>query len=291
MNSFEPCLNYVIEGAIQANKKVAFLDFQLIEKDTLYNATAFYQHFCRWISYELGLIDKVEKYWKIPLGNTQLCSKYIKEHVLQSIKNPVVISMDEVEKIFETKYYSDFFGMLRSWHNNRSYKKEWKNLDLALITSTEPYLFIADLNQSPFNVGLVLELQDFLPEQVSDLNKRYNHPLSPKEENDLFELLGGHPYLTNKAFYMVASKRMTTAELFSHASDERGPFGDHLRYNLFHLHSRKELISGLRQVLRNNRCTDENIFLRLRGAGLVRREENNVITRNKLYGIFFSKHL
>ena len=51
-----------------------------------------------------------------------------------------------------------FFSMLRSWHNNRARGGDSTRLNLALVTSTEPYQFIADLNQSPFNVGQVVEL-------------------------------------------------------------------------------------------------------------------------------------
>ena len=43
-------------------------------------------------------------------------------------------------------------------------------------------------------------------------------------------LLGGQSYL-------VASGRMSAADLFTHAADDGGPFGDHLRYHLFRLHS------------------------------------------------------
>lgn len=66
-----------------------------------------------------------------------------------------------------TEERSDFFGMLRNWHNNRAATPIWKQLDLVLVTSTEPYQLIEDLNQSPFNVGQVIELVDFDGDQVT----------------------------------------------------------------------------------------------------------------------------
>ena len=53
----------------------------------------------------------------------------------------------------------------------------------------------------------------------------------------LYALIGGHPYLTRKALYMLASSspRSGVDELFEHASDDTGPFGDHLRYYLLRL--------------------------------------------------------
>jgi len=104
--------------------------------------------------------------------------------------------MDEVDRLFNTDYRSDFFSMLRAWHNDRATSDIWTNLDLALVTSTEPYQLIDDLNQSPFNVGEILNLEDFTPAQVAELNRRHDNPLTNEEERRLVEVLGGHPYLT-----------------------------------------------------------------------------------------------
>lgn len=46
-------------------------------------------------------------------------------------------------------------------------------LVIALGYATEADLFVADVNQSPFNVGTPISLEDFDPEQVADLNRRY----------------------------------------------------------------------------------------------------------------------
>jgi hypothetical protein len=40
----------------------------------------------------------------------------------------------------------------------------------------------------------VLELEDFTPAQVADLNQRHNFPLNPQQVQQLIELLNGHPY-------------------------------------------------------------------------------------------------
>src|SRR6185503_17232068 len=184
-----------------------------------------------------------------------------------------------------------FFGMLRSWHNQRLAGSIWKQLDLALVTSTEPYQLIDNLNQSPFNVGEVIELADFSPEQVADLNRRHGTPLTSAQEQQLMALLRGHPYLVRRALYLVASQRIVPADLFSQATDDRGPFGDHLRNHLFRLHGKADLIQGLRQVIRHHTCPDERVFFRLRGAGLVQREGQEVWPRCQLYADFFRERL
>jgi hypothetical protein len=284
-------LNRVYDTAVHAGKTVVMLDFQLIERETLADAKSFYQHFCRWISHHLGVKDEVEKFWKTPLGNAQTCSDYVEKKIIPSAAKPLVLAMDETERIFETKFRSDFFGMLRCWHNNRSLYSNWKLLDLALVTSTEPYQFVDDLNQSPFNVGEVIEMQDFTAAEVAELNKRYGYPLHASETERLIKVLGGHPYLTRKALYLISAKRITPTELFFRASEDNGPFGDHLRNYLFRLHNKKALISGLKLVLKHNRCPDGDVYFRLRGAGLVREQDGLIIPRNGLYAEYFSKHL
>ena len=278
--------------ARKLGKRVAFIDFQLFDKATLNDADTFFRQFCALLTVELDLPDKLDEYWNMPLGNSQRCSRYVSRHLLAQLQQPLVLAMDEVESIFDTEFRSDFFGMLRTWHNNRATDQIWKKLDLALVTSTEPYQLIENLNQSPFNVGEVIDLQDFTPEQVTHLNQLHGTPLTPGEEQQLLMLLGGHPYLVRRALYLVASKRITAADLFSQAADDRGPFGDHLRYHLFRLYGKKELIDGFNEVIRKNTCPDDRVFFRLRGAGLVRQEaRNKILPRCSLYAIYFREHL
>ncbi|HUF08570.1 MAG TPA: AAA-like domain-containing protein [Rhodothermales bacterium] len=278
-------------AAAQAGKQVVFLDFQLFDASALGDADTFFKQFCTWLTDELDLEDAVDEYWRRPLGNSQRCTRYVGRHILKQVDQPIFLAMDEVERVFDTDFRSDFFSMLRSWHNDRAIKSDWKNLDLALVTSTEPYQLIENLNQSPFNVGEVIALQDFTREQVAMLNGQHGSPFDKAELGTLNELLAGHPYLVRKALFLVAGGRLESHELFRTAAQEHGPFGDHLRYHLFRLHGHDDLIDGFRQVIRQGRCADEGIFWRLRGAGLVKREGNEVVPRCALYRDYFQDHL
>jgi hypothetical protein len=207
------------------------------------------------------------------------------------VKAPLVLAMDEVDTLFDTDFRDDFFAMLRAWHNQRADRSDWTRLDLLLVTSTEPYQLIQNLNQSPFNVGEVIELGDFSASQVSELNRRHGAPLTAKQLDDLVRLLGGHPYLIRKALYQVGSGRMTAGDLLGSAADSTGVFGDHLRHHLFRLTNQPDLIVGLRTIIANHKCGDERVFFRLRGAGLVKRVGDQVLPRCELYKQFFARHL
>lgn len=279
----------VAGAAEEAGKRVVHLDFQLL-KSSLKDADTFFRQFCAVLTYQVGVDERVDSYWGMPLPNPFRCTEYVGRYLLETSGCSLVLAMDEADTVFDTAFRTDFFGMLRTWHNNRAFEPIWKELDLVLVTSTEPYFLIDNLNQSPFNVGEIIELQDFSQEQVTDLNHRHGSPLTPKQESQLMALLNGHPYLVRWALYMVASQRATAADLFRQATDDRGPFGGHLRSLLLRLHDKEELIQGLRQVLRDSVCKDQKVFFRLQGAGLVRRERNAVLPRCQLYADFFQEH-
>src|SRR5205823_14659686 len=111
------------------------------------------------------------------------------------------------------------------------------------------------------------------------------------EEAELFDLLHGHPFLTRRALYLLASKRIDFEMLRRTATRDDGPFGDHLRYYLTKLHEFKDLLQPFREVLRNGSCSDPRLFDRLKGFGLVAGEDRKAAARNSLYGSYFGPRL
>jgi hypothetical protein len=276
-----------MERAAAAGKAVVFLDFQLFDHATLESPEAFFRTLCHWITDELDLADEVDRFWEARLGHVHRCTRYIRRHVLHEINEPLGLAMDEVDQMFDCPFRSDFFGMLRSWHNSRRPGNEWKRLDLALVISTEPYLLIDNPTQSPFNVVEPIELDDFTPDQVRDLNARHGHPLLEAELTGLMSLIGGHPYLVRRALYLIASGQMDAETLIANAARDDGPFGDHLRRHLFRFRDKPDLRPAMTQIVAHNTCSDDLLFFRLRGAGLARRAGSDVVPRYGLYATYF----
>jgi hypothetical protein len=285
----------VIQRAQAAGREAVYLDLQQFDQEVLAEADRFYIQFCQAIAEQLGLPDGTAEAWAAGGGNNQLATRYVQNQVLKPLNRPLLLAMDEVDRLFEAKYRSDFFAMLRGWHNNRASPvplfRPWKQLDLALVTATEPYHLIANLNQSPFNVGEVIPLDDFSAEQVADLNQRHGAPLAPGPLAQLMALLHGHPYLVRRALYLVAGGQMPVDQVLEQAASDYGPFGDHLRYHLFRIVDNKALRAGLRQVIRSNRCDDEKTSRLLIAAGLARLEDGAVLPRCPLYASYFGEHL
>ncbi len=280
----------IINKAAQLGKHTVFMDLQDYEKTMLRDMSAFYRELCLKVTETLGIDDRTQEFWDKFQVYNQRCIHYF-EYILQQVNKPVVLAIDEVDRLITADYYTDFFAMLRSWHNKRADQKLWRKLDLALVTSTEPVYLLPDEGSSPFNVGEVLELEDFSPDQVSQLSSRHGNPVSREQLSSLVKLLGGHPYLTCRALSLIAGKRYTLEELLDAADREPGPFTPHLRQYLFRLAGKEGLRRELKRILKSGSCEDEVIADRLKGLGLVRREVDKFVPRCELYRTYFRKHL
>ncbi len=159
--------------------------------------------------------------------------------------------------------------------------------------ATEAHLFITDLNQSPFNVGTRLQLEDFSFEQVAELNQRYGTPLrDPAELARFFRLLSGHPYLVCRGLYELVSEDCTLAALEARAAHDEGPFGDHLRRLLVSLAQDSELGEVVRGLLQGRPCPTAESFYRLRTAGLVTGDTaRDARLRCQLYTAYLEKQM
>src|SRR5207249_3518131 len=125
-------------------------------------------------------------------------------------------------------------------------------------------------NQSPFNVGTRLALQEFDPEQVAELNRRYDSPLRTAAEVSRFhDWTGGQPYLTHRGIQSMAARGMALSSLEPQLASETGILGDHLRRVLRSLVQDSDLCEAVRQVLQGQACPSAESFYRLRSAGVL----------------------
>jgi hypothetical protein len=220
---------------------------------------------------------------------------YIEQEILPKVAEPLVFGFDEVDRILGRSYQSDFFYMLRTWHQNRGRDflgENWKNVSLALVISTEPYLLISRADRSPFNVSVPIVLSSFSEESCARLNAMYQTQLTAVQLGELYDLLRGHPYLTRLAFYrLIVRDGISYAELIRRAADPDGPFGDHLRALLIKLYELPELLPAMRRLIKSSEQPAQEIRDRLSGAGLVRYDGAKVVVANLLYARFFQNVL
>jgi hypothetical protein len=281
-----------VHFARQSGAKIVLLDVQSVSSDDLVSANSFLFYLANYIVSRLRLdAGQVERFWKSPLDAQHHLTALMEELVLPALDRPMVLVIDEADRLLDTNFYGDFFGLLRYWYNSAAYEPLWEKLNLAMVISTEPYLLINDPNQSPFNVGLKLYLDDFSTAQVEDLNQRHGSPLSSRELHRFQELIGGHPYLTRKALYAMVTNKMDWPAFSKIAASDVGPFSDHLRRQMWLLHKRPELVAALKEIIHRQRCDDEDARFRLLRAGLIQASGDVCTPRCELYQIYFKDRL
>jgi serine/threonine protein kinase len=153
--------------------QVAHLYFQQADSDIFDDLDLFLKWFCASIASELDLDDNLEEYWQGVLGSKNKCTKYFQRYLLTAKETPLVLGLDEVDLIFQyPKIASDFFGLLRAWHEKAKNEDVWKKLRLVIVHSKEVYIPL-NINQSPFNVGLPIDLPELTLAQIADLVQRH----------------------------------------------------------------------------------------------------------------------
>ena len=274
--------------------RVLHLDFQLPEANQLKDLDSLLRWMARRMVTELRPTLRPDEIWNAEDGPKASLSTYLEQAILAPSPRPLVLLLDEVDRVFDqAEYRSDFFSTIRFWHNQRAMHPDpWDRLNLIIAHWTEPSLWIQDTHQSPFNVGERFQLQDFTAAQVADLNCRYGSPLSATDLPQFLGLLGGHPFLVRQALYCLARHGWTFPELQRQAPEDDGPFGDHLKRHVFGLSRDQALTSAFKSILRSGGCDEESHFQRLSAAGLIRGSNRmSAIPRCQLYADYFREHL
>jgi hypothetical protein len=150
-----------------------------------------------------------------------------------------------------------------------------------------------DINQSPFNVGLPIELPEFNSEQVRELAARHGLTWGAKEVEQLMAMVGGHPYLVRLALYHIARQEMTLAQLLETAPTDAGLYSDHLRRHLWNLSQQKELAAAFNKVVATTSPVqlESTHGFKLNSLGLVNLQGNEVTPRCDLYRQYFRVRL
>ncbi len=284
-----------LQRARQDSLRVAFTDFQRLNRSELQSPEALYKALGAALAEDLDLDVEPAKVWNPDVAANVNFERYLKREVLGRIEAPLFWALDEADRLFSCNFGSEIFALLRSWHNKRSMKPDepWRRLTLAIAYATEAYLFITDLNQSPFNVGTLVPLRDFSYEQVAELNGRYGRPLRVEGElRAFFDSVGGHPYLTNRGLFEMAENGCDLASFLAQAERDEGLFGDHLRRILVLLHQDTELGEGTRGLLEGRPKLTPRCFYLLRAAGVLAGDSpKDAHPRCQLYAIYLRKHL
>ncbi|MEG4292358.1 AAA-like domain-containing protein [Microcoleus sp. C2C3] len=265
------------------------LTFQLVDKGVFANLDKFLKWFCAYVGRELHLPNQLDDYWDEIFGSKVNCKDYFEKYILPQIDSPLILGLDEIDRVFQyPDIAEDFLGLLRAWHEESKRRDIWKKLRLIVVHSTEVYIPM-NINQSPFNVGLPVDLPEFNSQQIQDLAARHNLNWSDAEVEKLMAIVGGHPYLVRVALYHISRSDLTLDELKETAIADAGIYSDHLRRQLWNLEEYPELAQGMREIV----AADSPVQLKamqafkLDSLGLVKLHGNECVPRCELYRQYF----
>jgi diguanylate cyclase (GGDEF)-like protein len=245
----------VMEQAHQEGDQTCKIDFLQAEKTCFDSLDTLLRWFCRLTARQLGIAPDLDDWWDEEIGSKVSCTIYFENHLLRQIDSPLVLVINEVNRVFEhADVAGDFLSLLRFWHEQAQRSPLWQNLRLVLAYCTEVYVPL-QLEQSPFNVGQQLKLPPFTTTQVQELAERYQ--VSPQLGeacepfiDELMALAGGHPYLTHAVLAQLSGTTENPKRLLAQAMQPSGVWGEYLRRCHASIRQQPDLIEVLQQLVK-----------------------------------------
>ncbi len=287
-------VNRILDYGETLGYSMIYLDLYCVEANILKDI----DKLLRWLGFQvtrqLNLENKLKNYWDTEiLGSNDNCTGYFEDYILPSLDGTLVLALDTIDRIFyHPAIIGDFFGMLRSWHEKGKISPSWKNLRLVLAHSTEAYIPL-NINRSPFNAGFPVELNEFTPAEIKSLARFYKLSHTEEEFERIRSIIGGHPYLTQLAFYYLSTGEITPNDLLNNYAGETGIYIAHLREYLDILQDRPAEKEALRKIVTADTAIELDAMLtyKLHSLGLIRYEKDLVSPRSQLYRAYFSRVL
>ncbi|MBW4522207.1 MAG: GAF domain-containing protein [Scytolyngbya sp. HA4215-MV1] len=237
------------------------------------------------------------------LPPVQRFSEFIEQVLLESVKEKIVICIDEIDSVLSLNFPTeDFFAFIRSC-------LEYDRLTFGLLGVATPSDLIQARNRAPFNIGRAIELNGFQRSEVKPLAEglatQASQPWAVLEA--VLDWTGGQPFLTQKICKMIASSEqiipvgkeavwveaLVRSQLIEtwEATDEP-PHLKAIRDRLVRIGQRgRGLLDLYQQVLQSGEVdsSDSPEQIELRLTGLVVKRSGKLKCYNRIYAEVFNQ--
>jgi hypothetical protein len=284
-------VNLILGHAQDYGLRSAVVSMQAIDRRSLADIDQTLRWFCAVVARALGLPNELDQRWDSLFGGSYSCTDYFETYLLPAADQPLLLVIDDLDELFAHGDVAiDFLGMLRAWYEQGRYgagQNLWPQLRLVIAHSTETWLPL-NIHQSPFNVGLSVELPAFTLDQVEELALRYGIALAETDLKQLMGLVGGHPYLTQLSLFHLTQQE-SLATIAEQATAYNGIYGSHLRRQTEILSEEPELLTAMAEVAAhpNGVKLAPPVAFRLQGLGLVRFDQQLSVATCELYRHYF----
>lgn len=287
-------LNQVVAQADYLGYQTVYLDFRDAEEEVFSSIDLLLHWFCAAVCQQLNFPPNLNYYWDDDMGSKVSCKIFFESYILEHTKDPLVLTINEVNRVFEHPQTAiDFLPLLRSFHEQSRRSSTWQKLRMVLVYSTDIYVPLK-INQSPFNVGLSLKLPQFNREQVLSLAQRYELEWQSDEEvEQLMSLIGGHPYLVNIALYFLSQRTIGIEQLLQEAPTPSGIYSQHLQSYLVLLQKDAQLMSAMYRLVNEDKAIklDTLLAYKLESMGLITLNGFLALPSCELYRLYFREVL
>jgi transcriptional regulator with XRE-family HTH domain len=281
----------ILDYAREMGYRTVSLNLEQVDRAILSDLNQFLRWLCANVARQLQLKPRLDEYWDEDLGSKISCTLYFQDYLLESIDTPLVLALDEVSQVFEhPQVAKDFLPLLRSWYEEAKTLPIWQKLRLIVVHSTEIYVPL-QLNQSPFNVGLPIQLNAFSKEEVQQLAQCYGLDWSDGEEaRQLMNMVGGHPALVNLALYHLSRGEITLSQLLETSPTANEIYSHHLQRHWATLSKQPELTQALDTVLNATEPVplDPILGYKLSSMGVIKQSGDRAIADCELYRRYFT---
>ncbi len=284
----------ILDYANKLKYRTVSLNLEQVDQEILGDLNQFLRWLCANIARQLKVKSKLDDYWDEDLGSKISCTLYFEDYLLEQLDTPLVLALDEVNQIFEhPQVAKDFLPLLRSWYEEAKRIPIWSKLRFVVVHSTEIYVPL-QLNQSPFNVGLPVQLESFSQQEVEKLAQCYGLDWSSGESaQKLMSMVGGHPALVNLALYHLSRKDITLSQLLETAHTSNGIYQHHLQRHCAALEKQPELAQALDSLLNSNEPISLSAILayQLSSMGIIKQSGTKVVVSCELYKKYFIQEI
>lgn len=287
---------YSLSQLAASGYRTVSLSFELADSRTHFtDLNKLLRWMCLNISRELNLPSQIDEIWdEAGIGSKVSCTAYFEEYLLSNSEQPLILCLDNVDLLFpHPEVYEDFFGLLRSWYEKSKNRPAWENLRLIVVHATDVYIRLS-INQSPFNVGLAVELPEFSALQVKDFARQSGLTIKTTQLSELMSWVGGHPYLLEQAFtYLHIHPETTLKALLFDETALMTVYQAHLRHQWMSLKNNPQLATACLELVQANAPIqlDPMVTYQLQSMGLAKLEDNGMVIRCQLYSIYFKQSL
>ncbi|MFP4338073.1 MAG: AAA-like domain-containing protein, partial [Halothece sp.] len=283
-----------------------------------------------WKNFNLLRVVNLKSWWneQTDLSPVQRFGQFLEEVLLPNVgsnneeSSPnLVIFIDEIDAVLSLDFsLDDFFALIRSCYNQRSFNSEYQRLTFVLLGVATPSDLMSDFQRTPFNIGQEITLNGFKHHEAQPLlegiTQKVQNPQAVLRE--VLAWTNGQPFLTQKICRLIRSSSETiplneeadwVRELVEQKvihNWEAQDQPEHLktvrdrilnsvtrRVNRvsFSSQPRQEVLSLYQEILEQGSVTAQNTAVEkeLLLSGLVEKENGELRVRNRIYETIFNR--